>query len=163
MINHPLTILQRMPAFAKPGLIHRNPPVQVGEGTCQVQRRQPVLIRYQIREVSGSRRTGATLLFLADPKPLPTNSSPTLQHHFISCTHSPKHPLHCHSLHNHQLHQRFPAGHVATLLWQLAELLNFCQQWTLWITSRDSNFCGERKECPSKRLLILTNIWSSCV
>lgn len=76
MINHPLTILQRMPAFAKPGLIHRNPPVQVGEGTCQVQRRQPVLIRYQIREVSGSRRTGATLLFLADPKPLPTNSSP---------------------------------------------------------------------------------------
>lgn len=65
-----------MPAFAKPGLIHRNPPVQVGEGTCQVQRRQPVLIRYQIREVSGSRRTGATLLFLADPKPLPTNSSP---------------------------------------------------------------------------------------
>lgn len=97
MINHPLTILQRMPAFAKPGLIHRNPPVQVGEGTCQVQRRQPVLIRYQIREVSGSRRTGATLLFLADPKPLPTNSSPkttpphphpTLQHHLISCTRS---------------------------------------------------------------------------
>lgn len=97
MINHPLTILQRMPAFAKPGLIHRNPPVQVGEGVCQVQRRQPVLIRYQIREVSGSRRTGATLLFLADPKPLPTNSSPkTLppppQHHFISISHSPEHP-----------------------------------------------------------------------
>lgn len=68
-----------MPAFAKPGLIHRNPPVQVGEGTCQVQRRQPVLIRYQIREVSGSRRTGATLLFLADPKPLPTSSSPKTQ------------------------------------------------------------------------------------
>ncbi|KAK5862093.1 hypothetical protein PBY51_017523 [Eleginops maclovinus] len=65
-----------MLAFAKPGLIRRNPPVQVGEGTCQVQRRQPVLIRYQIREVSGSRRTGATLLFLTHPKPLPTNASP---------------------------------------------------------------------------------------
>lgn len=94
MINHPLTILQRKPAFAKPGLIHWNPPVQVGEGTCQVQRRQPVLIRYQIREVSGSRRTGATLLFLSDPKPLPTNSSPRTQSspHFISSTHSPPQP-----------------------------------------------------------------------
>lgn len=69
MINHPLTILRRTPVFAKPGLTLRKPPVQVGEGTCQVQRRQPVLIRYQIREVSGSRRTGATLLFLVDPKP----------------------------------------------------------------------------------------------
>lgn len=95
-----------MPAFAKPGLIRRNPPVQVEEGTCQVQRRQPVLIRYQIREVSGSRRTGATLLFLTDPKPLPTNSSS--KHpppHFIFSTHSPNQPLHlsnlsCHSLQN---------------------------------------------------------------
>ena len=75
MINHPLTILQRTLAFAKPRLIHQNLPVQVGEGICQVQRRQPVLIRYQIREVSGSRRIGATLLFLADPKPMPPNSS----------------------------------------------------------------------------------------
>lgn len=95
MINHPLTILQRMPAFAKPGLIRRNPPVQVGEGTCQVQRRQPVLIRYQIREVSGSRRTGATLLFLTDPKPLPTNSSPKTHPPRFTSTHSPNHhPLH---------------------------------------------------------------------
>eukprot|EP00064_Thunnus_orientalis_P018504 superscaffoldBa00004287_g18604 len=122
-----------MPAFAKPGLIRRNPPVQVGEGTCQVQRRQPVLIRYQIREVSGSRRTGATLLFLADPKPLPTNSSPkTLPPHFTSSTHSPNHPLHparlsCHSLQNHQPLQRFPSSHVARLLWQLGVLLIFCQ------------------------------------
>lgn len=75
MINHPLTILRRTPAFAKPGLIRRNPPVQVGEGTCQVRRRQPVLIRYQIREVSGSRRTGATLLFLADPRPSPATAA----------------------------------------------------------------------------------------
>lgn len=105
MINHPLTIPQRMPAFAKPGLIRRNPPVQVEEGTCQVQRRQPVLIRYQIREVSGSRRTGATLLFLTDPKPLPTNSSSKHPPHFIFSTHSPNQPLHlsnlsCHSLQN---------------------------------------------------------------
>lgn len=132
MINHPLTILQRMPAFAKPGLIRRNPPVQVGEGTCQVQRRQPVLIRYQIREVSESRRTGATLLFLADPKPLPTNSSPSKHSQPILLpllTH-PLHPtrLSCHSLQNHQPRQRFPASHVARLLWQLALLLNFCQQ-----------------------------------
>ena len=93
MINHPLTILQRMPAFAKPGLIRRNPPVQVGEGTCQVQRRQPVLIRYQIREVSGSRRTGATLLFLTHPKPLPTNASlKTQPPHFAYSFRSPSTP-----------------------------------------------------------------------
>lgn len=135
MINHPLTILQRMPAFAKPGLIHRNPPVQVGEGTCQVQRRQPVLIRYQIREVSGSRRTGATLLFLADPKPLPTNSSPKTMpppSFYFLYTQPPTSPLcpaclSCHSLQNHQPLQRFPASHVAKLLWQLRVLLISCQ------------------------------------
>lgn len=54
MINHPLTILQRISAVAKLGLIHPNPLVQVLEGTCQVQRSQPVLIPYQIREESVS-------------------------------------------------------------------------------------------------------------
>lgn len=109
MINHPLTILQRMPAFAKPGLIHRNPPVQVGEGTCQVQQRQPVLIRYQIREVSGSRRTGATLLFLADPKSLPTSSSPKTKP--PPClTSSPRSLPSSSSAATHSKnHQRFPA------------------------------------------------------
>lgn len=153
-----------MPAFAKPGLIHRNPPVQVGEGTCQVQRRQPVLIRYQIREVSGSRRTGATLLFLADPKPLPTNSSPLKKKkkksNFISCTRSPEHThLSCHSLRNHQLRRRFPAGHVAALLWQIAVLLIFCQQWTLWHNITGLRLLWRVRKRPSKRLLLLlTNL-----
>lgn len=151
-----------MPAFAKSGLIRRNPPVQVGEGTCQVQRRQPVLIRYQIREVSGSRRTGATLLFLADPKPLPTNSSPkTLPLHFTSSTHSINYPLHptrlsCHSFQNHQSLQRFPGSHVARQLWQLEVLLIFCQHWALWIRWRASNFCREYK-VPFKKASILMN------
>lgn len=87
MINHPLTVLPRTPPpFAKLGLIRPNPPVHVfsfsaGEtgrvwvgrdSTCQVEWRQrrrrrlqqPVLIRYQISEVSGSRRPGAALLLL---------------------------------------------------------------------------------------------------
>lgn len=59
MINHPLTILQRIPAFAKLGLIHPNPLVQVLEGACQVQGSQPVPIPYQIREVSVSRTSPA--------------------------------------------------------------------------------------------------------
>lgn len=155
MINHPLTILQRMPAFAKPGLIHRNPPVQVGEGTCQVQRRQPVLIRYQIREVSGSRRTGATLLFLADPKPLPASSPPHT--HVLLPPTTPSAPPASAATHSKTISsvKRLPAGHVVVLHWQLAAPLNFCQQWALRIGSRASNFCGERKKCPSKRLRTL--------
>lgn len=153
MINHPLTILRRMPAFAKPGLIRRNPPVQVGEGTCQVQRRQPVLIRYQIREVSGSRRTGATLLFLADPKPLPTNSSPKTQHHpphrlppFYFLYLQPKPPPPASSATHSKTISSVKASQPVTwsgLLCQLAALLNFCQRWTPWIRSRASNFCWE--------------------
>ncbi|KAG7475187.1 hypothetical protein JOB18_026475 [Solea senegalensis] len=127
------------PAFAKPGLIPRNPPVQVGEGSCQVQARQPVLIRYQIREVSGSRRTGATLLFLADPKPLtnsssssssssppppPKNTAPTTAlPAFTASCHS------CHSLQHHQPHHRFSARHV-TAAASAAPLIS-CQQRTL--------------------------------
>lgn len=77
MINHPLTILQRISAFAKPGLIHPNPLLQVLEATCQVQRRQPVLIPYQIREVSVSRRsTSASPPSLNLPR-LPELSAPT--------------------------------------------------------------------------------------
>lgn len=83
MINHPLTVLPRTPPpFAKLGLIRPNPPVHFffpllssrrrgcGELTiCQVEWRwqrlqQPVLIRYQISEVSQSRRPGAALLLL---------------------------------------------------------------------------------------------------
>lgn len=147
MINHPLTILRRTPAFAKPGLIRRNPPVQVGEGTCQVRRRQPVLIRYQIREVSGSRRTGATLLFLADPRPSPaavaaaTTSPKTRLPHPSDIPLFPEAP--------HTLRCSTPPGSAAThfatgssgsasqpvtcpaLPWQLAASLNFCQQPTL--------------------------------
>lgn len=128
-----------MPAFAKPGLIRRNPPVQVEEGTCQVQRRQPVLIRYQIREVSGSRRTGATLLFLTDPKPLPTNSSskhpPPILFSLLTALTNPSISPTSAATHSktHQLCQLFPANHVARLHWQLAVLLIFCQQRTLWI------------------------------
>lgn len=138
MINHPLTILRRMPVFAKPGLILRKPPVQVGEGTCQVQRRQPVLIRYQIKEVSGSRRTGATLLFLADPKP---QTPPAILFP------PPNQPLHlsCHSLYNRRLCQLVPANQEAGVLWQLAVLLIVSQRRTLRIRSWASNF----KKCPS--------------
>ena len=77
MINHPLTILQRILAFAKTGPYPQKSACAGWEGTCQVQGRQPVLIRYQIREVSGSRRTGATLLFLADPRWLPADLPPS--------------------------------------------------------------------------------------
>lgn len=147
MINHPLTILRRTPAFAKPGLIRPNPPVQVGEGTCQVRRRQPVLIRYQIREVSGSRRTGATLLFLADPRPSPAvaaaaTSPETRLPHRSDVPPFPVAPPHA------PLRSTPPASaaaHFATGSsvgasqpvtcpappWQLAASLNFCQQPTL--------------------------------
>ncbi|KAM7382983.1 hypothetical protein PAMP_002673 [Pampus punctatissimus] len=123
-----------MPAFAKPGLIRRNPPVQVGEGTCQVQRRQPVLIRYQIREVSGSRRTGATLLFLAVPKPLCTNSSPktpplaspiSLPLHTAPTTSST--PPASAATHSKTISPVKASRHVARLLWQCGVLLIFCQ------------------------------------
>lgn len=160
MINHPLTILRRTPAFAKPGLIRRNPPVQVGEGTCQVRRRQPVLIRYQIREVSGSRRTGATLLFLADPRPSPaataagaTSPKTRLPHPFDiplllvappspTCT-AALHParIGCHSLCNRPLRQRL-RRHVsgaALAARSVAELVPAANA----VTSRVSNLGGE--------------------
>lgn len=120
MINHPLTILQRMPAFAKPCLIQQNPPVQVGEGTCQVQQRQPVLIRYQIREVSGSRRTGATLLFLTVPNRCP--ATPPRKRLFLPVTILP-----------HSTPPAVAATHYKTIsasqpvTWQLGETLIFCQ------------------------------------
>lgn len=143
-----------MPAFAKPGLIPRNPPVQVGEGTCQVQRRQPVLIRYQIREVSGSRRTGTTLLFLADPKSLPTNSSPETQPPpapslillpLLTALTTPFSPPASAATHSKTISTVNVSQPVTwpRLLWQLALPLISCQQWRLWIRSRVSNLCGE--------------------
>ncbi|CAB1438963.1 unnamed protein product [Pleuronectes platessa] len=74
-----------------------------------------------IREVSGSRRTGAALLFLTDPKPLPPQPLPS-EHSPRRSTSSATHSK------NHQACQRFPAGHVSGLLWQLAVLLSVCQR-----------------------------------
>ena len=159
MINHPLTILQRTPAFAKPGLIPRNPPVQVVEGTCQVQGRQPVLIRYQIREVSGSRRTGAALLFLTDPKPLPASPSPSKHSPAVplpvlACVnHPPFTPsrLSCHSLQKPSAPSTRPSRSRVRLLWQLAVLPSVCQQRG-WEPDHVSPTSLEREKCPSRRL-----------
>lgn len=59
MINHPLTILRRSAAAAKPGLVHPNPPVPGGGADRQVRRSPPVLRPDQIREES--RRAGVSL------------------------------------------------------------------------------------------------------
>lgn len=87
MINHPLTILQRMLVFAKPGLIRRKPPVQVGEGTCQV--REGNLSSSVIRLGKCQGADAQEQRCCSSQIPNHKSSTPPPPTHFISSTHSP--------------------------------------------------------------------------